>query len=126
MPGFAIEEGSELLPRPLRCGMVGRVHVQHAACSNLNRDEYVQNLECCCNCSEEVAGDNCVGVVSYKRTPSLSNGWPRRSAPFHVLANRSGIHENAELERQFVRNASLAPTRILCRHRADKDAQILR
>src|SRR5690348_9631585 len=88
MPRLAIEEGSELLARPLRCGMVGHVHVQHTACSSLDGDEYVQHLERCCNRGEEVAGDNCVGMVSYERAPSLSSGRPRTPALFQVFADR--------------------------------------
>ena len=36
----AVEERSELLPCPLRRGMVRHVHMQHAACSDLDRDKY--------------------------------------------------------------------------------------
>jgi hypothetical protein len=47
MAGFAVEEGRELLPCPLRPWMFGDVHVQDPTRSDLHRDEHIEHLECC-------------------------------------------------------------------------------
>jgi hypothetical protein len=78
--------------------------------------------------TRKIAGHNCVAVVSQK-TRSIAVQQPAEDVrPVSYAADSSGISENAELDQQFVRNASLAPTRIPCRYAADadKDVQILR
>src|SRR5688500_2304956 len=65
-----------------------------------------------------------MGMVENEGTPFLPKGLGT-PATHDVFAVCTLIHHNSQFERQFVSNASLTPTRILCCHCDDQHSQVL-
>lgn len=119
------QELTELLRGPVGRRMLGHVKVQDSARTDLHRDEDVQDSEVLSNYSEEITGDDCLRMASYKRIPTLSRS-STRAIRFEILPNRSRRDLDAELKAQFVRNPFLTPRWILPGHLADQFPEVVR
>src|SRR6266849_4914243 len=73
-PAIVMIAGNRL-PKLLECprssGMRGRVHVEEFSASHFHHHEDVKDAESGSNRDHEIAGNDCLGVISDKRHPAL-------------------------------------------------------
>src|SRR5262249_14984828 len=73
--------------------------------------------------------DDCLRMIADKSTPALERhtvACPAVRALWQVLAHGARRHPQTQLEQQFIRNALLAPRRIISGHLANEGLQVRR
>ena len=91
-----------------------------------HHNEYIKDMETGRDHSEEISGDNALGVVANEGQPPLSR---IRSAPVaaaHVLADCARRDAKSQLYFQFIGDPLFTPSQILPRHGPDQVLQLLR
>jgi hypothetical protein len=123
MAGFTIQVLYLFIAMEIGSRRLLHINVTNHPTAEWTRQQFREFLESGGDGAEKVAGDDRFGVVLNECAPSLSRlrGMPTL---LYVLADRTGINQNAEFEREFVGKTPLAPARIFLRHCQDKLAQI--
>src|SRR5262249_19819518 len=113
----------ELLKGPIRARMFGHVEVEDSSRADLHRQEDIHDSERRSDGNKEVARDDRLDVVPNKRGPALI-GSAARPVRLQMLTHSSGRNLDAELQREFIRDSSLAPRRILASHLANEFSHV--
>src|SRR5215813_14245095 len=103
--------------------------MEESAAGMFNDHEYIEETKGRRDCHTEVAGHDRLRMVAHKRCPALglpTRAWTSLQRAGHILPHGSRRDTQAELEQQFVRNALLAPGRIVMRHATDERLQVRR
>ena len=110
---------TQLLERPLRRGMRRHIDVQQSAARMFDDHKDIEDAKGCRHCNTKVAGHNRLGMIPDEGRPSLglhALAGPSVWALGHILAYGSRRDAEAELEQEHVRDAFLAPRRIITGH----------
>src|SRR5450756_3041572 len=91
----------------------------------LDHHEHVEQPERGSHDDQEVTGDDSVGMQTQECRPAQVSPWSARRAMGQILPYGSRRHLNLQLQQKLVRDAFLAPGRVLTRHPADQSLQLL-
>ena len=98
--------------------------VEDAARADLQHHQHIHDAKRHGHRDDEVAGDDLAGVILQKRGPALiASVAGMASKPAQVLANGPGGDLNPQLDEKLVRDALLAPQRVLAMHPTNQIAQ---
>lgn len=111
---------AELLNRPLGVRMFGHVDVDDPARTNFHRQEDIRQSDAGGDRNKEIASNDCFGAVANEGRPAPVCGFPATRTGVQILAHRTRRDQDAEFETEFVRDALLAPGRVVPVHFLDE------